>query len=101
MVSGKSFFGWGLGLIIVLAACALLFWLIFGFTGWARTLGGTITRELPSGQKVVNVTWKDDNLWILTRASRPGEVPETLTFTEHSKRGLIQGQVIVKEQSSK
>ena len=34
----------------------------------AKSFGGTSTVELPSGEKLVNVTWKGEaDLWYLTR----------------------------------
>jgi len=29
----------------------------------SRKLGGDYTHELPKGEKLVNVTWKEDTLW--------------------------------------
>ena len=62
--------------------------------GW----GGTMTIDLPPGQKLVNVTWKQAQLWYLTRPAKAGETPETLTFKEKSNYGMIEGTVIFKEQ---
>jgi hypothetical protein len=31
-----------------------------------KTLGGTMTVNVPTGETFVNATWKDANLWIIT-----------------------------------
>lgn len=53
--------------------------------------GGSAEYELEPGQKLEEVTWKDDNLWILTRPMTEDEVPVTWTFSEKSSLGLIEG----------
>jgi hypothetical protein len=63
----------------------------------AKHFGGTITEKLPAGQKLVVATWRDDNLWYLTRPMRPGEETETYTFKESSSFGVLQGTVILVE----
>lgn len=50
------------------------------------------------GRKVLNVTWKDDSLWILTRPTKTNEKPETLIFQEESAYGFIEGKVVITEQ---
>jgi hypothetical protein len=52
---------------------------------------------LPNNQKLVNVTWKEGELWYLTRQMKQGEVAETYTFNEKSSFGLIEGTVIITE----
>lgn len=59
--------------------------------------GGTATIDLPVGQKLVNVTWKNADLWILTRPARTGELPETYSFSEKSTFGVFEGTYILKE----
>ena len=63
----------------------------------ATALGGTAVETLPPNVKLMNVTWKGQELWILTRPSRPGEYPETYEFIEKSSFGIIEGKVIIKE----
>jgi hypothetical protein len=62
-----------------------------------KSYGGTATVDLPAGQKLVNLTWKEADLWILTRPAKPGEVPETYTFAEKSTYGVFQGTYVIKE----
>jgi hypothetical protein len=64
----------------------------------AKHFGGTMKVKLPKGTKLVTVTWKEDNLWYLTRNMQPGEKPVTYTFHEESSIGAFKGTVILIEQ---
>lgn len=63
----------------------------------AKNFGGKATEKVAAGQKVVNVTWKDDHLWYLTRPMLATEQPETYSFKESSSWGVMQGEVIIIE----
>ena len=63
----------------------------------ARTWGGTENITLKSNQKLVNMSWKQDDLWILTVDADSSFTPKTYTFQEKSSWGAIEGTVIVKE----
>lgn len=63
----------------------------------ARAWGGTQDITLPSGQRVVNVTWKEANLWILTRTDTTVK-PSTYIFAEKSNFGMWEGQINLIEQ---
>lgn len=63
----------------------------------AKTFGGTMTINLQPGQKLIVATWKEDDLWYLTRPMRDGETAETHQFHEDSSFGVMQGTVIFKE----
>ncbi len=63
----------------------------------ARQLGGTAYIDVTRGQKVIGVTFKENNIWILTRPAKLGEVAEVIEFTEHSNFGVLNGKVILKE----
>lgn len=70
------------------------------FTGCHYTTkyyGGEMTLELEPGQKLEEITWKDDDLWILSRPMREDERPETHTFYENSEWGVFEGTVTVVE----
>lgn len=67
----------------------------------AKHFGGTMTVNLPPGQKLVVATWKEASLWYLTRPIRSGETPETYTFQENSEFGVIEGTVVFNEQPTK
>lgn len=56
-----------------------------------KNFGGEGTINLPQGRKLVNVTWKDTQLWYLTRQMKPDEVAETYLFQEESSWGVIEG----------
>lgn len=65
----------------------------------ARDFGGTTTINLGPNLKLEEITWKDDDLWYLTRPMREDEEPETHTFTEKGGFGTAfdGGTVIVVE----
>jgi len=63
----------------------------------ARNWGGTEEITLESNQKLVNMAWKQDDLWILTVNADSLFTPKTYTFQEKSSWGAIEGTVIVKE----
>lgn len=62
----------------------------------ARSYGGTETITLKPGERLVNMTWKDENLWVLTKQD-PSQTPTEYQFSEKSSYGVIEGTVIVKE----
>lgn len=62
--------------------------------------GGNITKTLPAGRKLVNVSWKDSDLWILTRPMVEGEKPETYLYSESSLLGIAEGSVTIIEQAA-
>ena len=63
----------------------------------ARDFGGELSIELDSGHELVNATWKEYDLWVLTRRATPGHAPQTYYFQEISSFGVLQGTVIIKE----
>ena len=67
----------------------------------AKSLGGTATEQLADNVKLVNITWKDDNLWVLTRPMNESDKAETYEFKESSSFGLVNGKVIIKENKTK
>jgi len=85
--------------LLVLAALALILLMSLGCTSnqRAKDYGGTMTIDLPVGQKLVNASWKNSDLWYLTRLRREGEQQEVFTFKEDSSYGVMQGTVIFKE----
>jgi hypothetical protein len=74
----------------------LLSGIMFGCTQneRAKMLGGTAKINLEKGQKLINVTWKDTNLWYLTKPMTDNDVAEIYTFQEESSLGIVQGKVI-------
>lgn len=81
-------------LMLVLAAA------LFSCTENARVkhFGGTGHETLPKGEKLVTATWKNDELWILTKDMAPADSAETYYFREKSSYGVIEGEFIIKEQ---
>ena len=77
----------GLSVTILLAGCQTV----------TKSFGGNMTLELEPGQKLEEITWKEDSLWYLTRPMREDEVPETHTFQQSSNFGIIEGTVTVIE----
>lgn len=73
---------------------------MFSSNMFAKTFGGTITVTLKPNTKLVQATWKESNLWYLTRPMRKGESAEHSTLHEQSTMGMLQGQVIFIESES-
>ena len=61
----------------------------------AKNWGGKTTITIESNQKVINATWKDSDLWILTRDMKSVEKPEQYSLTEHSGWGILNGKVTI------
>lgn len=55
----------------------------------ARNFGGTETIDIPEGRILVNCTWKQDDLWILTKDTTTGK----MYFNEKSSWGVMEGQI--------
>ncbi|MBP6860604.1 MAG: hypothetical protein KBC38_03540 [Candidatus Pacebacteria bacterium] len=66
-----------------------------------KAFGGTMTLEIPACVKLVNMTWKETNLWYLTRPLKAGEVTETHSFNESSSFGTFEGTIHVVERRDK
>lgn len=64
----------------------------------ARSFGGESTIQLTPGAALVNVTWKENNLWILVNTRDKNVAPSTYYFIEKSSFGAIEGKIIIKEQ---
>ncbi len=62
-----------------------------------KNYGGTANLELPANQKLINVTWKNEQLWYLTRQMNANDSVETYVFREESSYGIVQGKFIIKE----
>ena len=63
----------------------------------AKNFGGNAKLDLPTGEKLVLVTWKDDALWTLTRDMKSDEVAETYKFKEKSSLGMLEGSYTIIE----
>lgn len=58
----------------------------------ARNWGGEETIDLKSNEILINITWKEDNLWILTQDTSSKE----FFFREHSSFGIWEGTILFK-----
>lgn len=68
-----------------------------GCNAVARSWGGTVTVDLETNRKFVDVTWKENSLWILTKAMTSEDIAETYYFEEDSNFGILNGTVIIVE----
>ena len=59
----------------------------------ARTFGGSMTVELPKGQKLMMATWKEDNLYYLLEPMEDNYTPKTKKFVESSSWGVLESTV--------
>ena len=57
----------------------------------ARSFGGTLKADIPSGTQLVAVTWKGADLWVLYFDPRTN----TCTFKENSTYGVMEGAVVI------
>ena len=56
-----------------------------------RSLGGTTTYVLPAGAELVNITWKDSNLWVLYYEP----ATKSCVFAEQAYVGNLEGKVLI------
>jgi hypothetical protein len=56
---------------------------------FARNFGGTMTLNLPQGEQLVSMTWKQTSLWVLTY----NPTTKTCHFREDSGGGVLEGEV--------
>lgn len=62
-----------------------------------RRFGGTMTIDLPKGEKLLMVTWANANLFYLTEPMDSIYTPKTKTFKEKSKYGAMEATIIFRE----
>jgi hypothetical protein len=58
-----------------------------------KAFGGSMVIEVPAGNKVTNMTWKEGNLWYSYRPFLENEKPCTQIFVEESSFGILNGTV--------
>lgn len=83
--------------IVVIALSITIFVLSCTKNDRVFTRGGTMIIVLESHEKLVNITWKNANIWILTRPMRDNETPERYEFNERSRYGFLEGKIVIKE----
>jgi len=59
----------------------------------AKHWGSDITLQVDPGYKLVEATWKDDNLWILMEPMEDEYQPKTKVFKESSSFGIMEGSI--------
>ena len=85
----KILFLFALAITMVIAASSVL-----SCENYAtRSFGGSTTINLPAGERLVEATWKNANLWYLTEPMDSDYVPKTKTFREDSNMGVFEGTV--------
>lgn len=57
----------------------------------ARNFGGTETIKLETNEEFINITWKQDNLWIIVKDKNTGK----FYAREKSSFGVMQGKVVI------
>lgn len=84
----------GVGVIIFLA-----FLIMRGCStqNMARSWGGEMEISLEPNQKLLEVTWKENSLWLLTKEMEDSDTAETYDFYEKSPMGMIEGSVKIHE----
>jgi len=83
--------------ILILALVAGMALSLCGCQRITKSWGGSMTLELKPNQKLEEITWKDDNLWYLTRPMTEDDVAETHTFQQNSEFGVLEGTVTIIE----
>lgn len=87
-----------LKLAIVIYLTSIVSAYVFASCQWnAEHLNDNYKLELPAGKKLVNVTWKNNKLWYLTRDMHEDEIPETYQLQEESKFGIIKDNITIIE----
>ena len=86
-------------LVVAIMTVLLLFTanFIFGSNWMSRTYGGETTIQLEENRKLMNVTWKKDSLWILTREMHEDDKAESYIYKEDSNFGILQGTIHIVE----
>ena len=56
-----------------------------------RNFGGTENIDLPEDHKFINITWKQDDLWVLSQDTITG----IFYLKEKSSYGLLEGTIII------
>ena len=76
-------------IILIIATAAIAFLSSCTDNQRARQFGGTETVDIPEGRVLVNCTWKQDDLWLLTKDTTTGE----MLFNEKSSWGVMEGEI--------
>ena len=80
--------------VILFGICDLCSWISCTDSQIARKFGRTTEIRLEKGQKLLEATWKDNNLWYLTEPMDDDYTPKTKVFREDSNFGVLEGKVL-------
>jgi hypothetical protein len=83
------------GAVISAALILGLSWVAYTFYFqqiFVKRWGGVMSITVPEGQRHLQATWKDDNLWIENYDPATNEC----IFSEYSKGNLLQGKVTIR-----
>jgi hypothetical protein len=75
--------------ILIIASVAVAFLASCTDNQRARQFGGTETVDIPEGRILVNCTWKEEDLWILTKDT----LTNKMYFNERSSLGVLEGEI--------
>ena len=62
-----------------------------------RRFGGSSEVSIPCDHKLMNVTWKQNDMWLHIRPMVQGDVPQKTFFIEKSMWGILEGKVEINE----
>ncbi len=79
---------------ILFAICVLFSLISCTDNQISRKFGGITEIRLEKGQKLLEATWKDNNLWYLTEPMDDDYTPKTKVFREDSNFGVLEGKVL-------
>ena len=66
----------------------------------SKHVGGIATIILDENKKLINASWKKDNLWVLTTDMNSNDIPKTYIYKEYSSFGVLKGTYIIHEKKS-
>ena len=79
--------------IIIIATIATLGFASCTDNQKARKFGGTETIKMMPNEKFINITWKQDNIWIITQDTLTG----VISAREKSSFGVLEGKIIIEK----
>ena len=65
--------------------------------GMTKNWGGEMDMYLDPNRKLVEVTWKDDSIWYLTKPMTDDDIAEEYEFAESDAIGLLEGTLRIHE----
>lgn len=83
---------------IILGIVLFILYLVYSMTAnvFVKKYGGSMTINLNKDERLVNMTWKDNDLWILTTTDS-NQSPKVYKFKEDSRFGILEGVITINE----